>query len=148
MEYFRPTVPRSMPIYRRICLRAYLRRSHRFDVRQRIHTRGPVGVCVSMCSPVNEKGCRPRGGWRPGVEAITVTKLPSDCRRGSGCLSSRVCRFRSLSLPPSPSLFSSLSVFIAPLPSSLARILFLARFVRIHDLNSIAFYLLFRAPSR
>lgn len=144
MEYFRPTVPRSMPIYRRICLRAYLRRSHRFDVRHRVHTRGPVGVCVSVCSPVNEKGCRPRGGWRPGVEAITVTKLPSDCRRGSGCLSSRVCRFRSLLLP-----FSlSVSICHRSFPSSLACILFLARFVRIHDLNSIAFYLLFRAPSR
>lgn len=131
MEYFRGCRPcRSTPIYRRICLRAYLCR--RSQIRReapvpRTHTwpppPPPVGVCVSACSPVNAKGCRPRRGWRPGVEAITVTKLPSDCRRGSGCLSWRVCRSRSLSLshPPSPA---------RSLPSSLARILSLARSLR------------------
>lgn len=61
------------------------------------------------------------GDWRPGVEAITVTKLPPDCRRGL-----------RWSLLVSPSLSTTLLPHLA---------LLLARFVRIHDLNSIAFYL-------
>lgn len=60
------------------------------------------------------------GGWRPGVEAITVTKLPPDCRRG-------------LRWP----LLSSLSLFLYPPSCPPSR----SVLVRIHDLNSIAFYL-------
>ena len=63
------------------------------------------------------------GDWRPGVEAITVTKLPPDCRRG-------------LRWP----LLASLSLSLSQ-PRSPHLALLLARFVRIHDLNSIAFYL-------
>lgn len=149
MEYFRGQPCRSTPIYRRICLRAYLRRNRRFDVRHRwythvVHPRRCL--CLRVFTGKREGGAGPAGVGGQGLKP-----LPSQSYHqiavGARAASLRVSVVFALSLPPS--LPPLLSLFPSPsLPSSLARILLLARFVRIHDLNSIAFYLPFRAPSR
>lgn len=141
-----------MPIYRRICAHyvpTYLRWVTEIW-RCNSACAVPVHMCVTRrCLCLRVFTGKREGVQAPGVGGQGLKPLPSQSYHqiavGARAASLRISVVFALSLSLPLSLSASLSSSLSPF---LSRVLFLAHFVRIHDLNSIAFYLLFRAPSR